>query len=242
MASVQSMTLDRLLQLEADTVIGGHIDGSGHLILELHDGSTVDAGYALVAITDGSITSAKIADGTIVNADISASAAIAQSKISGLVSDLAGKAATSHTHAASDIDSGVLAIARIPTGTSSTTVSLGNHTHAALANLVVGDSGWTNVSTFFNSWTNFGAGYAPAQYRKLPSGMVALQGLIKSGSFGQVAFVLPSGYRPSARLLLAAVDGNNNGVRLDIDSNGDVYAYSGANNGYYGFAVSFYPG
>lgn len=41
---------------------------------------------------DGSITSAKIADGTIVNDDISASAAIAQSKVSGLTSDLAAKA------------------------------------------------------------------------------------------------------------------------------------------------------
>lgn len=42
---------------------------------------------------------------------------------------LAGKANTSHTHNASNIDAGVLAIARIPTGTSWTTVALGNHTH-----------------------------------------------------------------------------------------------------------------
>ncbi len=43
-------------------------------------------------ILDGAVTSAKIADGTIVNGDISATAAIAQSKISGLTSDLAAKA------------------------------------------------------------------------------------------------------------------------------------------------------
>lgn len=43
-------------------------------------------------IVDGAVTSAKIADGTIVNGDISSSAAIAQSKISGLTSDLALKA------------------------------------------------------------------------------------------------------------------------------------------------------
>lgn len=42
-------------------------------------------------------------------------------------------AATSHTHAASDITSGTLDIARIPTGTTGTTVSFGNHTHAASA-------------------------------------------------------------------------------------------------------------
>jgi len=56
MATVQSMTLPRLLALEADTVVGGHIDGSGNLILEQHDGSTIDAGSALAAIPDASET------------------------------------------------------------------------------------------------------------------------------------------------------------------------------------------
>jgi hypothetical protein len=44
------------------------------------------------SIADGAITSAKIADGAIVDADVNASAAIAQSKISGLTTDLAAKA------------------------------------------------------------------------------------------------------------------------------------------------------
>lgn len=43
-------------------------------------------------IADGSVTSAKIANGAIVDGDISATAAIAQSKISGLTTDLAAKA------------------------------------------------------------------------------------------------------------------------------------------------------
>ena len=43
-------------------------------------------------IEDGAVTSAKIADGTIVNADINASAAIEQSKIADLTTDLAAKA------------------------------------------------------------------------------------------------------------------------------------------------------
>lgn len=54
-----------------------------------------------------------------------------------------GSAPTSHTHAASDVNSGTLAIARIPTGTTGTTVPFGNdsrftdartptaHSHAA---------------------------------------------------------------------------------------------------------------
>ena len=48
--------------------------------------------------------------------------------------DVSGKPNTftpsSHNHSAADINSGTLDIARIPTGTSSTTVSLGNHTHS----------------------------------------------------------------------------------------------------------------
>jgi hypothetical protein len=43
-------------------------------------------------IADGAVTSAKIANDTIVNADINSSAAIAQSKIDGLTTDLAAKA------------------------------------------------------------------------------------------------------------------------------------------------------
>jgi hypothetical protein len=44
-------------------------------------------------IADGAVTSAKIADGTIVNADINTSAAIAQSKVADLTTDLAAKLA-----------------------------------------------------------------------------------------------------------------------------------------------------
>lgn len=51
--------------------------------------------YPAPTIATGAVTSAKIADGTIVDGDISASAAIAQSKVSNLTTDLAGKAPTS---------------------------------------------------------------------------------------------------------------------------------------------------
>jgi len=50
--------------------------------------------------------------------------------VTNLQTSLDGKAATSHTHAAADVTSGTFDIARIPTGSTSTTVSLGNHTHA----------------------------------------------------------------------------------------------------------------
>lgn len=56
MATVQSMNLARLLALEADTVIGGHIDGAGDLILEQHDGSTINAGSAIPVVPDATET------------------------------------------------------------------------------------------------------------------------------------------------------------------------------------------
>jgi hypothetical protein len=47
--------------------------------------------------------------------------------VQGALADTASQ--PGHTHATSDITSGTLALARIPTGTTSTTVALGNHTH-----------------------------------------------------------------------------------------------------------------
>jgi len=53
--------------------------------------------------SDGSITTAKLADGSVTNAKVSGSAAISQSKIAGLTSDLSSKASSSHTHPISDV-------------------------------------------------------------------------------------------------------------------------------------------
>lgn len=54
--------------------------------------------------------------------------------------DIIGKPSTfpptAHDHAAGDIVSGLIAIARIPTGTSSTVVALGNHSHQYISSTV----------------------------------------------------------------------------------------------------------
>jgi hypothetical protein len=64
---------------------------------KLNSNSVTEAKIATGAVTelkiaDGAVTSAKIANGTIVNEDVSTSAAIAQSKIADLTTDLAAKA------------------------------------------------------------------------------------------------------------------------------------------------------
>lgn len=76
------------------------------------------------APADGSITTAKLADGAVTNAKVANSAAIAQSKIAGLTGDLAGKANSSHSHNASDINAGTVAPARLGSGSANNTTYL----------------------------------------------------------------------------------------------------------------------
>lgn len=67
----------------------------------------------------------------------------------------AGIAAAVHVHSGADITSGTVGISYLPTGTSGTTVALGNHTHAAsdivsgvLATARLASSGTASASTF----------------------------------------------------------------------------------------------
>lgn len=43
MATITGLTAERMIEIEGLTVVGGHIEGN-HLILEKHDGTTVDCG------------------------------------------------------------------------------------------------------------------------------------------------------------------------------------------------------
>lgn len=78
------------------------------------------------------------ADGTIIDNAVSDNqvSSLSQSKVTNLTTDLAAKEVTANKGAASGYaplnSSSQVPIANIPTGTTSTTVALGNHTHAAL--------------------------------------------------------------------------------------------------------------
>lgn len=56
MATVTSLTADRMLEMEAASIVDGYINGSGHLILVQHDGTEIDAGDALLAVPDATTT------------------------------------------------------------------------------------------------------------------------------------------------------------------------------------------
>ena len=90
-----AITQDKLADLSVGT--GELIDLSvttGKLALEAVDAAQIKLGAVDTAqLHANAVTGAKMADGTITNLQVSASAAIAQSKISGLVDDLAAKLA-----------------------------------------------------------------------------------------------------------------------------------------------------
>jgi hypothetical protein len=129
----------------------------------------VDVGSGVTANTpaDDTVTSAKIVDGAIVNADINASAAIATSKISGLATS-----ATTDTTSAANISSGTLATARMGSGTASSSTflrgdgtwnSAGASTIAAMTDVTVSSSDptvSTNPGAVGHLWINSTSGEA----------------------------------------------------------------------------------
>lgn len=78
--------------------------------------------YATVAQLDAAITQALVDAGEYTDTAIDA-----------ITPGSIGAAAAVHQHSGADITSGTVAVGRLPTGTSGTTVALGNHTHTAAA-------------------------------------------------------------------------------------------------------------
>jgi len=73
-----------------------------------------------------------------------------------IATSLSGKAATSHSHAAGDVISATFAIARIPTGTTSTTVPLGNDARFTDSRAPNGSAGGQLGGTYPNPTLNYG--------------------------------------------------------------------------------------
>lgn len=98
-------------------------------------------------------------------------------------------------------------------------------TFAALVRATVGT--WTEVSAFSNSWVNFGGALETAGYVKAGS-VVSLKGTVKSGTVGQSAFTLPTGYRPAGTVRFAIPSNGAFGI-VEIAAAGTVKILSGSN-------------
>lgn len=91
----------------------------------------------------------------------------------------------------------------------------------------------TAVTSFLNSWVNFGSSNTTAAYSIDDSGIVRLQGLIKSGTIGSAAFILPTGFRPQLTVRQAVTTFNGSNVVMGetfVDSSGNVTPSAGSNS------------
>lgn len=93
-----------------------------------------------------------------------------------------------------------------------------------------------NIPTYTNSWTSYGAGFAPARYMKVGN-IVFVSGLVRSGTIGLPVFTLPVGYRPAYSVSTAS-QANNVFSLLEILSNGQVTPQTGS-NAYFSLDISF---
>ena len=85
---------------------------------------------------------------------------------------------------------------------------------------------YTNA-TLQNSWAVWGGGFATPGYKRLPGGLVKLQGLAGGGSkTSDTIFTLPAGYRPAAILLFATIATDAFGA-VKVASDGAVVRYAG---------------
>ena len=87
--------------------------------------------------------------------------------------------------------------------------------------------GGADQPAFQNGWLNYDTTtYRGARFWKDTTGVVHIEGLVKSGTPNSVIFTLPAGYRPGSGLVFA-VDSNSGHSRIDVAPTGEVKQVSG---------------
>ena len=187
-------------------------------------------------ILDGTITSSDIADGTIVNADINASAAIAQSKIANLTTDLSGKQATI-TGAATTITGDNLTASRVLVSDASGKVAASSSITTGELALLNGldDTGWDiDPGTAGGSWN--GTGYYARAKKFLGIVTIHLYAVrdgstvTNSGVEGNITdaliYTLDSAFYPTYGMIVNFdIDGRSGGSAI-INADGTIYLRS----------------
>lgn len=96
-----------MLTIEGQSVVSGLVNMSGHLILTTHAGDEIDAGYVLGDAVPATTTVAGIAELATAAETLAMTDGTRTVTPLGLVSLLATKAATTHSHVWADITSGI---------------------------------------------------------------------------------------------------------------------------------------
>lgn len=91
---------------------------------------------------------------------------------------------------------------------------------------------WIDVTSFSNSWVNYGGSSPTAAYMKHPDGTVEMKGVIKSGTIGLAAFALPVPFRPGYDRMMATCADSGNAALLVLTT-GAVIPFVGSTTWYY---------
>ncbi len=84
------------------------------------------------------------------------------------------------------------------------------------------DDDWI-YPTLINGWANYGGGHEVARFRKLPGGLVVVEGLVTGGTANTTPFYLPSTHRPALRVIFSGYCAvGNSRMQVNYD-NGAIY-------------------
>ena len=102
---------------------------------------------------------------------------------------------------------------------------------------------WT-FPTLGGGWSDFGGGFQTTRFRRLPSGLVTIQGMVTGGDVttGTILFVLPADMRPDGILIMNTYGSDNIATRTDIEVNGEVRVIAGWSTGWNNMQMVFSPG
>lgn len=111
-------------------------------------------------------------------------------------------------------------------------------------NLLLTAPTWVEVTSFENSWVNYGSTNQTAGYTKDAFGFVHIKGCVKDGSsIPTIIFTLPAGYRPSANESFVVETTGGAFGSCFVQTNGTVIASSGGGTSYFWLSgITFYAG
>ncbi len=202
--------------------LGGAVTPAQTPNLQDLNGAVTDAQVPDLQNLSGTVTDAQVPNDITINYAATAGTAASATNATNATnadtldgSHAAAFALLSHTHSASAITSGQLDIARIPTGTTNTTVALGDHTHAS----TVYYSGPVGIVNGAGAWKTFPA---DASYPVISSGITL------NGARTQLIVPVAGRYYIHFQQLVQTPAGNANYIHLYHNGNVRNCAYNPA--------------